>query len=1381
MAADVMPIIRYWSVLLLVWLLGAGHNLHAKVSKQRQVVQDLRPRLNALPSRGAEVVGKTTRTAVDEARQQEHSSFYQNVCAGPRYWQLGGHFWGGPPHEESDNPPEATRTSVAELFYLRHLRSCAANASGSQGGAASGSSAQLVAGGPLLGRLPSSLQAGLGVCHAALSACGPGALRGLAYATHPAFWLPVVGAGCGAALTGNLDGLGQRFCEVLAVLCGAPVQALSARALLYATGWQRAWAGAALLAWASGFHASTVAECRLWSAVAVVGTATEVSPGTLLAVCAAASSPVFPPGPQAGAAGQGQAALDQLVVIREDGRWQCPWCSRTYGSKGSLVQHVGRTHEGENSQGSAMAAFLTFTNRWLCASCLTTSAHATDCCRSCGGFEQAPGEAPSTFSLYPPPAASGPAAAEAMQVDSAGAAAAGSASPAASHAAAAQTRAPPVEEVFKRRNPLVRHLPRKVRDLWATVLTTELQGAVHGSEEEWVRLHLLAQCCLWLPAGRFRGGVRARGSSTLSAIISRRLRRWQAGDWQSVWAEAKQEQDKRSRDSKGGDRGGLASSARRAKRKASEGQWAKGCQCLGSPGVYPMTADVVAELGNLHPTGPPVPALVQDLPEAILANDEEVLEALKSFPADAAAGITGLSPQHLLDAAKCPSPVLQGRLILALTAVVNVLATGDGPAELSAFLAGAPLTPLRKDATAEVLKVRPIAVGETLCRLVGKVLVKHASTKQRLDDLFVPCQLGVGCQDGATAVAQAVRTLAGELGQDADKALLKIDFENAFNRISRQVFLEEVARELPGLARWAYWCYARPSHLWAGGERLESSAGVRQGDPLGPLLFSLVLRRVTLRLQASHSDLDLHAWYLDDGTVVGSRRTVAAVLEYLGSPEVEAMGLKLKLSKCEVWWPSGSHGFPELPPAVVRLPCDGVDILKIPVGTDPYVAERLAAVLADVRTVLERPHLLEDAQSEFTLLRSCLGACKVIYRLRGTAVFQQARAVLAQYDGALREQFERILGDSLSDSQWSQAGFRPSEGGCGLRHTADVADAAFLGATLSACGLTAKLLGRDSVSVPGASDVAASFSASLDDGARRLVEDATNALQRGDLTPGDREACASRPQSFLQFAVDRSKWRQLESAGAQQGSASRLDAIQRKHAGAVWGLFPCQALGTKLASMEFRIVAKMWLGVAVYSDGSDGTRALLESSAGRITRHDAIRDVLFEACRAATLRPRRERTVDATGHRPGDIFLPNWSQGQPLAADVTVSHPSQATARSSAEGEETSASRRAALKAAEDKVTKHGARCVAAGVQFLPLAVCTYGGWLPEGEKFVGSIAGRIADHTGQSLGVVTSQLWQRLSVALWRTNAQIILHRAPRADCEAWDLPHYARASADS
>ena len=135
------------------------------------------------------------------------------------------------------------------------------------------------------------------------------------------------------------------------------------------------------------------------------------------------------------------------------------------------------------------------------------------------------------------------------------------------------------------------------------------------------------------------------------------------------------------------------------------------------------------------------------------------------------------------------------------------------------------------------------------------------------------------------------------------------------------------------------------------------------------------------------------------------------------------------------------------------------------------------------------------------------------------------------------------------------------------------------------------------------------------------------------------------------------------------------------------------------------------------------------------------------------------------------MCLPVWSQGRPLAADITVSHPSQASHSAQArEGD--SASIRAAVRAANDKVRKHKARCDAQGVEFLPLAVCSFGGWLPEGMEFVNKLAARVAERTGVAHGTAVSQLWQRLSVTLWRANAHAILHRTPPGFLGSWDLP---------
>ena len=55
--------------------------------------------------------------------------------------------------------------------------------------------------------------------------------------------------------------------------------------------------------------------------------------------------------------------------------------------------------------------------------------------------------------------------------------------------------------------------------------------------------------------------------------------------------------------------------------------------------------------------------------------------------------------------------------------------------------------------------------------------------------------------------------------------------------------MREVRHHFPGIAPWVEWCYLSPTHLFFNdGELLASQTGVQQGDPLGPLLFSLALR-----------------------------------------------------------------------------------------------------------------------------------------------------------------------------------------------------------------------------------------------------------------------------------------------------------------------------------------------------------------------------------------------------------------------------------------------------------------------------------------------------------------------------------------------------------
>ena len=174
-----------------------------------------------------------------------------------------------------------------------------------------------------------------------------------------------------------------------------------------------------------------------------------------------------------------------------------------------------------------------------------------------------------------------------------------------------------------------------------------------------------------------------------------------------------------------------------------------------------------------------------------------------------------------------------------------------------------------------------------------------------------------------------------------------------------------------------------------------------------------------------------------------------------------------------------------------------------------------------------------------------------------------------------------------------------------------------------------------------------------------------------------------------------------------------------------------------------------------------GDHALCCGSGGeRISRHNALRDAIFETAVAAGLGPTKEGRflLPGTDRRPADVFVPHWTGGLDAAMDVTVVTPLQ---QATMPGAATTPG--FALDHAYGiKVRGAEEQCRAQGIAFLPLAAETFGGWHSVADREVRKLGSALARHTGQEEGEAISHLWGRLGVLLQRGNAALLGNRVP-------------------
>ena len=175
--------------------------------------------------------------------------------------------------------------------------------------------------------------------------------------------------------------------------------------------------------------------------------------------------------------------------------------------------------------------------------------------------------------------------------------------------------------------------------------------------------------------------------------------------------------------------------------------------------------------------------------------------------------------------------------------------------------------------------------------------------------------------------------------------------------------------------------------------------------------------------------------------------------------------------KSTVWYPSATAVRPTNPDPLNRgIPLvqeDGIVLLGSPIGSKVFEKQAIEVRIDKVRELCSRLSLMEDAQSEYVLLRSCLSIPKIMFTLRTTDPLHH-QDLWQNFDNLTRDSLSKILGVPVNNCQWSQAQLPVSKGGLGLRAAVDHAPAAYITSLLSSQDLKESILGKSGDQCPPA-------------------------------------------------------------------------------------------------------------------------------------------------------------------------------------------------------------------------------------------------------------------------------------------------------------------------
>ena len=170
--------------------------------------------------------------------------------------------------------------------------------------------------------------------------------------------------------------------------------------------------------------------------------------------------------------------------------------------------------------------------------------------------------------------------------------------------------------------------------------------------------------------------------------------------------------------------------------------------------------------------------------------------------------------------------------------------------------------------------VRPIGIGETLRRIVGKSV---------MGVLKNDVQVAGGCLQTCTGVRSGIEAAIHAMTEawrlDSTEGLLQVDADNAFNRLNRKVALHNIKEVCPPIQAFLQNHYQRPAKLFATDasrqETILSDEGCTQGDTAAMGFYALGVKPLIDELDnCIQKEQCIQSWYADDSSAAGRLKQI---------------------------------------------------------------------------------------------------------------------------------------------------------------------------------------------------------------------------------------------------------------------------------------------------------------------------------------------------------------------------------------------------------------------------------------------------------------------------------------------------------------------------